>query len=365
MNIQLTQPNLQKALGTMSRVASSKTALPILSNVLIKTTDEGIEFSATNLEVAVTHKASGKVTKPGQLTVPARLLHEFITQLPKDTTVSLAFEKNKLAIKAGTYSSHIQATAVDDFPALPEVPTKNSIEVNAQLLQEALTKTILASSHDETRPILTGVYIHTFKDQLYFTATDGYRLAEMKVGPCSSAIECVVPLQALQDVLKIAQDADGETCQLFFSDGQFAIKTGDTQLMSRLVEGQYPEYRKLIPESSEITCELSREELQTAAKLAGLFSRESGGSITLTASEEDQKFTVASVASQVGDNSSHIDAKVTGSGDVVVNVRYLNDALSCFGSKLITFRFGGSLAPCVLTAKEEPSYQHIVMPLKS
>lgn len=365
MKIQITQPNLQKALGIMSRVASSKTQLPILNNVLIKTVSGGIEFSATNLEVAVTHKANGKVNKEGQLTVPARLLHDFVSQLPKSETVELSFEKNKLFIKAGTYSSHIQGTSTEDFPALPEVSMQNALTIEPSVLQAILNKTLMAASHDETRPILSGVYIHTHEKELYFTATDGYRLAEARIKKVDHEIEGVVPTAALQDVFKISQEADQEVCQIVFADGQFAFSAGNTQLVSRLVEGSYPEYRKLIPESSEVSFVVEKEALHTAAKLAGLFARESGGSITVSASESDSLVTIASVASQVGDNSSAIKAEVSGDGEVVVNVRYLNDALNCFSGSTINFRFGGSLAPCVLTSKQDEGYQHIVMPLKS
>lgn len=166
-------------------------------------------------------------------------------------------------------------------------------------------------------------------------------------------------------MIKICQDNEEEKTHLYFGDDQFALKAGPTQLISRLVEGSYPEYRKLIPPSSESSFEINKSELQTAAKLAGLFARESGGSITIESSEEDQTVTVASVASQVGDNTSAMKARVKGSGKVVVNVRYLNDALNCFDSEDINYRFGDSIAPCVLSSKKQPGYQHIVMPLKS
>lgn len=365
MKIQLTQQNLQQALSVMSRVASSKTELPILANVLVSANDSGIEFAATNLEVAVTHQANAKISKPGIIAVPARLFHEFITQLPKDSVVELQLEKNKVLVQAGGYSSHIQGVDPEDFPALPQITTKESVSVKNEELIAAITKTLLAASHDETRPVLGGVYVHTHKGKLFFTATDGYRLAEMELVKTAVEASCVVPTQALQEALKIAQDSDDETGKLFLTDDQFAFTSGSTKLVSRLVEGAYPEYRKLIPEKSEINVTLSKKDFQTAAKLAGLFARESGGSITITASEAEKNVTVASVASQVGDNTSAVEATVSGSGSVVVNVRYLNDALNCFDTNEVTFRFGDSIAPCVLSAKQQAGYQHIVMPLKS
>lgn len=365
MKIQITQSNLNKALGLLSRVASSRTPLPILSNILLKASNGSLELAATNLEVALTHKTSGKIDEEGSVAVPARLLHDFVAQLPKDLTVDLVFEETKLFIKAGSYSSHIQGSNTDDFPALPVIASGDSIGIDGQTLKSALERTMLAASGDETRPVLGGIYFHTVDGKLFIAATDGYRLAETELAEVSNTISAIVPAPALQDALRIVQDNPGEEVILQFGEGQFGVKAGESQLVSRLIDGQYPEYRQLIPETSEISVKISRSELLTAAKLAGLFARESGGSITLKASETDQQLVVKSVASQVGDNSSSIKGEVTGSGEVVVNVRYLTDALNAFEVDSLNFRFSGSISPCVLTSGDQVGYQHIVMPLKS
>lgn len=365
MKIQITQSNLNKALGLLSRVASSRTPLPILSNILLKASKGKLELAATNLEVALTHQASGKIDEEGTVAVPARLLHDFVAQLPKDLTVDLVFEENRLFIKAGAYSSHVQGSNAEDFPALPTINTGETIVIDGQTLKSALERTMLAASGDETRPVLGGVYFHTVDGSLFVAATDGYRLAEAGLGEVSGEISAIVPAAALQDALKIIQDNQGEEVSVQFGEGQFGLKAGDSQLVSRLIDGQYPQYRQLIPESSDISLKVSRTELLTAAKLAGLFARESGGSITLKVSETDSEVVVKSVASQVGDNSSAIKGEVSGSGEVVLNVRYLTDALNAFESDSLNFRFSGAISPCVLTSESQPDYQHIVMPLKS
>lgn len=365
MRIQITQTNFAKALSLLSRVASNRTPLPILANILLNVSASNLETAATNLEVAITHHTKGKIEQKGSVAVPARLLNDFVAQLPKDLTVDLVFDKNKLFITAGSYSSTIQGVSAEDFPALPTISNGKKVELDTETLKNALTRVMLAASHDETRPVLGGVYFHSATDGLYMAATDGYRLAEAKVAPAVKGVAAIVPLSSLQDVLKIAQDASGGTVTLQFDEGQFGAISEDTTLVSRLVDGQYPEYRQLIPKKSDISFTLSREELLTAAKLAGLFARESGGSITIKASEGDKAVTVSSVASQVGDNSSVLSGQVSGSGEVVLNVRYLTDALGCFEGETINFRFSGSISPCVLTAKDQPGYQHIIMPLKS
>lgn len=365
MKIQITQVNLNKALGLLSRVASSRTPLPILSNILLKASSNRLDLAATNLEVALTHQTNGKIDEEGSVTIPARLLHDFVAQLPKDLTVELVFEETKLFIKAGSYSSHMQGASAEDFPALPAIKKGDTIALEAAKLKSALEKTMIAASGDETRPVLGGIYFHTTDGKLFIAATDGYRLAEAEISEIKGDVKAIVPAPALQDVLKIIQDSEDSELTLQFGEGQFGVKAGDSQLVSRLIDGQYPEYQQLIPETSEISFEVNRSELLTAAKLAGLFARESGGSITLAASESDSEVTIKSVASQVGDNSSAIKGSVTGSGEVVVNVRYLTDALNTFETETISFRFSGSISPCVLTSKDQPGYQHIVMPLKS
>lgn len=365
MKIQITQPNLNRALGLLSRVASTRTPLPILSNILIKASEEGLELIATNLEVAIVCKTSGAVDEVGSVAVPARLLHEFVSQLPKELTVNLVFEGTKLYISAGSYSSHIQGAQPDDFPAIPVIKSGATLTVENDQLKNALDTTMLAASHDETRPILGGIYLHSGEGKLFMAATDGYRLAEKEFLETDIAIAAVIPSSTLQDVLRIMQESDEQQMVLQFDDGQFGVKTEYTQLVSRLVDGQYPAYKQLIPDQSDIAFTLPRSDFLTAAKLAGLFARESGGSITIKASEEEETVTVSSIASQVGDNNSSIPAEVSGSGEVVVNVKYLADALNCFSTDTISFRFSGSISPCVITSVDQPGYQHIVMPLKS
>ena len=365
MKVKITQTNLNKALSLMARVASTRAPLPILANILFRTTENKLELSATNLEVAITNITKSKIDDTGEVTVPAKLLSDFVAQLPKDEVVELSFEGSKLSVKSGVYSSHIQGMGAEDFPVLPKIKEGKRITLKKSILKDALQKTILAASHDETRPVLSGIYLHCMDSKMYIAATDGYRLAEYAIDGVEDNFSAIIPLPSLQDTLKIMQEDESEDIEILFDEGQFGVAAGETELVSRLIEGQYPEYKQLIPEKSDIEFTLERESLLTAAKLAGLFARESGGSITIKVSETDNIVTVSSVASQVGDNSSDIQAEVNGSGSVVLNVRYLTDALNCFESSKINFRFSGSISPCILTDPENSNYQHVVMPLKS
>lgn len=365
MKIQITQQNFTKALSLLSRVASTRTSLPILSNVLLDAKNGSLKTSATNLEVAISHETVGKISDEGQVTVPARLLHDFVSQLPKEEVIDLIFEKNKLFVNAGSFSSTIQGSNSEDFPALPELTDNTQVNVASLDLKNALSRVMLAASNDETRPVLGGVYFHTNEGKLYIAATDGYRLAESVVSGSDDEIKAIVPASSLQDTMKIINDSNEDNVKLQFDESQFGVVVSSTKLVSRLVDGEYPAYQQLIPVESDVSFVVNKDNILTAAKLAGLFAREVGGSITLKVDDSKQTVSINSVASQVGDNSSVLKSSVSGSGEIVLNVRYLTDALNCFDTKEVSMRFSGSISPCVITSEQQPGYKHIVMPLKS
>lgn len=364
MRIQVTQNNLAKALSLLSKTASSRLELPILANILIEATKDNLKLAATNLEVAISYVTKAKIDNEGSVTVPARLLSDFISQLPKDSKISISVKDNKTIIQAGGFKSTINGTSADDFPALPNIKDGEIIKLKTSDLKNALNKTMPAVSRDETRPVLGGIYMHTKDSNLYIAATDGYRLAEYKAPNVNQTISAVIPSRALQDVLKIVHDDEvGDEVELRFSDGQFGFESSSVVVVSKLIDGQYPDYQQLIPETSDISFTAKLDDLLTSAKLAGLFARETGGSVTVSV-DEVEGVVVGSIASQLGENSSKIEAEISGNGSVTLNVRYLIDALICFDSEEITMRFSGTINPCILSSKSEPNYQHIVMPLR-
>ena len=364
MKLQATQENLHKALNNVARVAiSSRNPLPILNNVLLRVVDNRLTLSATNLEIGITEHIGAKVSSAGALTVPARLFQEYIASLPSGV-IDLEIKDNKLHIKTGSYESTINGVAADDFPVTPQIDKKDSWKIPGRELKKGLQQVIFAAANDETRPILTGVFLHTHEGYLYAVATDSYRLAEKRLMKFSGDISLLIPASSLQDLLRIIGDTDSEVT--VFADGQQAqFEVGDSELVTRLIEGNYPDYRKLIPSSYAVTTTLDKSEFQNITKVASLFARESAGSIVLRFDEESDLVSIASVASQLGENVSKIETKVTGAGDVSLNSRYLIDALNVFHGETVTFSCNGKVEPCVLTSSDEPDYLHVIMPLKS
>ena len=364
MKVTVTQENLNKALGVVSRVASNKTSLPVLNNILLRTESNRLLLAATNLEVAITEYIGAKVTSEGAITIPARLLSEFITNLPKGN-IDLKVDGTKLHISSDKYVSTINGMAADEFPALPEIKSAHTLTIATNLLKTAISQTILTASSDDTRPVLTGVLCHVHDGSLYFAATDGYRLAERRLVASKEDIRALIPASTLADVSRVIPE-DCDEVVILIDESQVRFRMNDIEVTSRLIEGNFPDYRQLIPKETEIHATLSRTEFSRVTKIASLFARESGGSVTVTTDTQKQLLSIHSIASQLGENTSEASAEVDQEGSVTLNSRYLIEALGCFDTDAIKFGFSGKLAPCVLSNVDgSGDYQHIVMPLRS
>ncbi|HYG84375.1 MAG TPA: DNA polymerase III subunit beta [Verrucomicrobiae bacterium] len=364
MKLTVTQENLTKALTAVGRVASGKTPLPILNNILLRTDSNRLVVAATNLEIAITEHIGAKIEQNGAVTVPARLMTEFISNLPKGN-VELVADGAHLKITAGRYSSMIHGMEADEFPELPTISEAISFDIPLETFKRAVTQTVLAASGDATRPILTGVYAHTYEGQLYFVASDGYRLAERRIQPVAGELAAIIPASTLQDVLRVAPESSASV-SLLFDDTQVRFRMNEVEVTSRLIDGTFLDYRQLIPKTTEHTVELEKADFTRITKIASLFARESGGSVVVKTDSTKQALSMHSIASQLGENTSEAAGKVVGDGEVTLNSRYLLEALNCIDSADVRFAFGGKLAPCVLTAiSDDPDYQHIIMPMKS
>lgn len=366
MELSCTQENLTKALSNVGRVASSKAGLPILSNILLRTDGSRLLVAATNLEIASTQYVGAKIVTPGAITIPAKLVSEFVSSLPKGT-VELKVKDNSLSISSGNYSSRINGVVADEFPELPTIDEASSVQysINPADFKQAVSQTIVTSSGDATRPVLTGVYWHSFEGSLYLAATDGYRLSERRLVDTESEVAAIIPTTTLQEVLRTLTD-DMSEVELLFDETQVRFRLGDAEITSRLIDGNFPDYRQLIPATSETNITIDAAEFVRVTKIAGLFARESGGSVTLTADQEKQTLSIHSIASELGENTSNATAEVSNDGQVTLNSRYLSEALSVVDGKTVQFRFSGKLSPCVLTATgKDINYKHIIMPLKS
>jgi DNA polymerase-3 subunit beta len=363
MELQVTQENLNKALGTVARVASARNTLPILANVLIKTESNRLSISATNLDIAITEQIGAKVSQEGAITVPARLMQDFISSLPSGV-IKLKLDENKLHITTDQYQSVVNGVVADDFPVMPAIESGKKWNIAASILKKALQQVIIAASSDESRPVLTGVLLHVEEGSLFAAATDSYRLAEKRLSNHTETFKLLVPATAIQDLLRILGDYENEVV-ITYDEQQVLFEVGDIRLVTRLIDGKYPDYRKLIPKSFAVEATLKRSDLVNVTKVSSLFARESAGSVTLHVEEEGQTLSIRSIASQLGENTATAAGKITGSGSITLNSRYILDALHAFSGEEISFSFNGKLEPSLLRDPAADDYAHIIMPLKS
>ncbi len=361
MKLQVTQENLARALNTVARVANTRQTLPILSNVLLKTDNNRLSIAATNLDIAITQFIGSKVGAEGSITVPARLMQDFISSLPSGV-LNLKLEDNKLSIKTDQYKSSINGTSAEEFPVMPAIEKGINWTVPAGDFKKALSQVVFAASSDDARPILTGVYFHNQNGEVKSVATDSYRLAEKRLGKGKGEVNFLVPASAANDLLRIINDAEKEVV-ITHDDQQVLFQAGDVSLVARLIEGNFPDYQKLIPGKFSTVAKLARDDFINIAKVSSLFARESAGSITINC--DGGQVSIKSVASQIGENTATATAEVKGGGEVTLNSRYLLDGLGAFSSDEIEFCFNGKLEPCVLRASSEPEYFHLIMPLRS
>lgn len=362
MKLQVTQENLNKALGSVGRVASSRGTLPILSNVLIKTIGNRLSIAATNLDIGITHYIGTKMSDEGAITVPARLMVDFVSSLPSGT-ITLELDETKLKITTEQYESIINGTNAEEYPVMPAIAEGTNWTIPAKTLRGALQQVLIAASSDESRPVLTGVYLHTHDKQLFMVATDSYRLAEKSLMKTAEDINLLIPAGAMQDLLRILSDAD-EDVVVTHDDQQVLFRVGDVELVARLIEGTYPDYRKLIPKSFAQSATLKKQELMNITKVSSLFARESAGSVTIHLDKEKQVVSIRSIASQLGENTASAEATIDGEGVITLNSRYIMDALHAITGDEVKVAFNGKLEPCLLNGKSN-DYQHVIMPLKS
>ncbi len=367
MKLSLTQENLHKALGVVSRVASTRSNLPVLSNILLSTSDKRLRLAATNLEIGINYWIGGKIEEEGAITVPSRLFSEFVASLPSQN-IELSLKDLSLVVKTPGVESTINGISADEFPLIPELKTDPILELPAEALAQALNQVVVAASLDEARPVLTGVYIFSEEKSLTLVATDSYRLAEKTIKlakPPTAPLSVIVPARTLQELARILGDAE-ESVKIYLGENQIMFRQSNIELTSRLIEGKFPDYRQIIPKTAETTVEIATAELARITKVTSLFARESAGSIRIDI-KGDGRLAVVANPSQIGENTASAECAVTGEdGEISLNARYLTDALGVIGSDQVSLSLSGKLNPCVLVPGGKASdYLHIIMPLRT
>lgn len=374
MKITSLQENLKSGILITSHIAGKNVNLPILNNVMIEAKDGNIKLITTDLEIGITTMVRGKVEKEGVFTVDSKVVSEFIALLP-NKKVDIERKDNNLLIKSENYKTVVRGQEADEFPLIPKVEKKEYFKAETNEFKKALSQVIFAVSNSETRIELTGVQFYFNSDKLVMAATDSYRLAEKEIKIKSNAKaekRIIIPAKTLQELIRIIAAVKNENLsdesteiEFYVNDNQILFIVGNTELVSRLIEGQYPDYKQIIPTKSETSVLVSRDELVRAVKAAAIFSKSGINDINLDFPLGKNKIIISSSSSQTGENITELEAVVNGKDNgVVVNFRYLLDGVNNMESDQIKIGVIDGSTPCVLKSEKDPGYIYIIMPIK-
>lgn len=374
MKIFSLQENLKQGLALVGHVAGKNINLPILNNVLIKAEAGKIRLVATNLEIGIISTIRGKIETEGSFTVNAKIMSDCIGLLP-NKKIGLNQKENELLVDCENYQAKIKGQSAEEFPLIPEVDKKNYFSAEANAVKNAISQVIFATLLSETRLELSGVLFTFSGNSLTIAATDSYRLAEKKIQIKSTSDEekkIIVPAKTLQELLRVLSvNLDGEVeennkeIKFYISDNQILFTYGSTELVSRLIEGQYPDYQQIIPLSSQTKIIIDRQELIRAVKMASLFSKTGINDVNLDFPLGKNLAVVSSVSGQTGENITNLEAKVAGNeNSIVVNYRYLLEGLNNIEKETVKIEVIDGNTPCLIRPEQDESYLYIIMPIK-
>ena len=362
MKVVVTQENLNRALLNVSRIPKRDTTLPILNNILIEAVDNTISITATDLEIGANVIVRGKIEKEGSVTIPVQLITEYVGSLPHQN-VEMEAKENQVKITCGTFSSTILGMKRDDFPLIPKIQSGSTMKVASSDLRAAINGTVSFAANDESRPEIAGIYFAQEDKKFILAATDGFRLAEkqtaFKEGSLTRPV--IIPRQTLVELARML--TDGEEVAITTSESQIAFVFPDTPLVSRIVEGNYPSYRDLVPQDFQTEFTISRSEFINTVRATSLFGRHNVQDVILKITEND--LTLSSEAAQIGESHGEIRGEKTGIDNAITfNSRYLLEGLSNFGTKTITLCLNSTTEPAILKSADEKHYFYLLMPIK-
>ncbi len=371
MKLSCLQENLNRGLGIVGRAVAGRTTLPITQNILIATDDSRLRLSATNLEMAISCWIGAKVESEGAITVPARLLSEFVNSLPSDQ-VEVSLSGHTLQVKSGRYVAHINGLDAGDFPPIPKVADGLATSIEAEALRQGIAMVAFAAATDETRPVLTGVQAEFEEDKLALAAADGFRLAvhhSAVISPVAEKTTVIIPARALNELGRFLADNE-EPVEITVNQqkSQVLFKLKNIEMVSQLIQGTFPNYAQLIPASYETRSVVDVSEFLRATRMSSIFARDGSGIVRLVMTPGGEatpgKMAVMARAEEVGDNEGEIDAMIDGNASkIAFNARYLTDVLGVIRQKEVALETTTPSSPGVIRPAGTSNYVHVVMPM--
>ena len=373
MKVSCLQENLAKGLSIVGRAVATRSTLPVLSNILLATDQGRLKLSATNLEIGITCWIGGKVEEDGATTVPARTFVDLVGASPAERVdMELVVRTQTLNLKCGRFENNIRGIDATEFPLIPTADDANAIRIDPDSLRTMINQVVFAAAADESRPILTGVLARFEKDQVTFAAADGFRLAVRTaplIEPVATPVSVIIPARALAELGRVSGDQESPVVvNITPSKSQVLFHLDNIDLVSQLIDGNFPDYAQIIPKKKETHTVVGATELLKACKAANVFARESANIVKLTIEPGSEiapgHVTVQATSAETGDNVGEMDATVEGAAiQIAFNVKYLIDFLSVANAAQVALETSTPSSPGKFTPVGDDTFLCVVMPM--
>ena len=372
MHLNCLQENLSHGLGIVQRAVATRTTLPITQHVLLASDGGRLKLSATNLEIAISTWVGSEIVEEGAITVPARLLTDFVNSLTRQTIEVKSISPGRgIELKGDRVQATINGNDANEFPPIPSVGEGTVTQVDPKALREAIHQVVFAAAAEDSRPVLTGVNVELDGDQLTLAAADGFRLAvhyAKVLQPVSEALSVIVPARTLSEVERLIEGDDPIDIVITPQRSQILFRMKNTEVVSQLLQGTFPNYSQLIPQGRDTRVVVDLSELQRATKTASIFAKDGSGIVRLqmqpSTTGGSGTLTISSKAEEVGDNQGEIEAEMEGGeGRIAFNSRYLGDVLNVIGQSKVALEMTTSSSPGVIRPVDDENYIHVVMPM--
>jgi DNA polymerase-3 subunit beta len=372
MKVSCSQEDLSKGLAVVGRAVATRAVLPITNNVLIATEGSRLRLAATNLEIAISCWIPATIEKEGTVTIPARLVTDFVNSLPSGQQIAMALSprSRSVELRCARHEAHISGLDPADFPAIPKITDGMNVKVKPGDLRLAINQVGFAAASEESRPVLTGVHAEFEGEQLTLAAADGFRLAVRKVAlakPVDTKIAIIIPARSLAELNRLISEQE-EPLELTVNSqkSQVLFRLRNVEMVSQLIQGTFPNYSQLIPKSYSTRAVIKLSEFLRATKSASIFARDGSGIVRLQIMPRDGKgkIAISARAEEIGDNLGEVDATVEGEeAKIAFNSKYLMDVLGVIAKEEVALETTTSSSPGVIRPVGDESYIHVVMPM--
>lgn len=373
MKVSCLHENITKGLSIVGRAVASRSTLPVLGNVLLSTDKSGLKLSATNLEMGITCWIGAKVHEEGSTTLPAKTLIDLVGTLPRERIdLELDARTQTVQVACAEFTNEIKCIGSDEFPVLPSAEDDHGLEINVSNLREMIDQVVFVAATDDSRPVLTGVEVKIENETLTFAAADGFRLAvctSSLSGSDGTDVDVIIPARALAELARIIGDeSDVVSITMPPNGGQVIFRVRDVELVCQLIEGKFPDYQQLLPDSYQTRVVMSTEKFLGACRAAQIFARESSYAVTLSVKSGDNpgedRLEVSANAAETGSNESSIESSLDGDPvEIAFNVRYLTEVLRVIGTPDVALETNGEASPGVLRPVGREDFVSVVMPM--